>query len=186
MKHDNRCRPIIIFSKITDDESLKELEKLKVSKSSFSEHRDGGSRMIKINLQTEDDLLNLPSNHELKNCVCLFDDIDAFPREIADFLNAYRDSILECGRHHNITVLSTSHQLYNWAKTRIILNECETICLFPHANKRSSMKFLRDRMGLDVKQTEKIVNESMDAGRSLICRLSAPNMIMHEKGIILI
>ena len=48
------------------------------------------------------------------------------------------------------------------------------------------MKFLRDRMGLDVKQTEKIVNESMDAGRSLICRLSAPNMIMHEKGIILI
>lgn len=186
MKHDDKARPIIVFSKITDDDSLKELKKLKISKSSFPDQRDGGSRMIKINLQTEDDLLNLPSNHELKNCVCLFDDIDAFPREIADFLNAYRDSILECGRHHNITVLSTSHQLYNWAKTRVILNEAEMVCLFPHANKRSSMTFLRDRMGLGKHQVQRIVNEAMDCGRCLICKMSAPNLIMHEKGIILI
>ena len=97
-----------------------------------------------------------------------------------------RDSILECGRHHNITVLSTSHQLYNWAKTRVILNEAETVCLFPHANKRSSMTFLRDRMGLGLREVERIVNEAMDCGRCLICKMSAPNMIMHEKGIILI
>lgn len=186
MKHDEKSRPIIVFSKITDDDSLKELKKLKISKSTFPDQRDGGSRMIKINLQTEDDLLNLPSNHELKNCVCLFDDIDAFPREIADFLNAYRDSILECGRHHNITVLSTSHQLYNWAKTRVILNESELVCLFPHANKRSSMTFLRDRMGLGLREVDRIVNEAMDCGRCLICKMSAPNLIMHEKGIILV
>ena len=186
MKHDDKVRPIIVFSKITDDESLKDLNKLKISKSTFPEQRDGGSRMIKINLQTEDDLLNLPSNHELKNCVCLFDDIDAFPREIADFLNAYRDSILECGRHHNITVLSTSHQLYNWAKTRVIMNEAEMVCLFPHANKRASMTFLRDRMGLGKFEVQRILNDAMDCGRFLICKMSAPNMIMHEKGIILI
>jgi len=186
MKHDVKNRPIIVFSKIDDDESLRDLKKLKVSKSSFPEQRDGGSRMIQIRLQTEDDLLNLPSNNELENCVCLFDDIDAFPREISEFLNAYRDSILESGRHHNISVLSTSHQLYNWAKTRVILNEAELVCLFPHSNKRNSMLFLRDRMGLGKQEVLNIVNESMDSGRCLICKMSAPNLIIHNKGIILI
>ena len=186
MKNDLKNRPIIIFSKIDNDDSLKELKKLKISKSSFPEQRDGGPRMIKICLQTEDDLLNLPSNEELKNCVCLFDDIDAFPKEIADFLNAYRDSILECGRHHNITVLSTSHQLYNWAKTRVILNESELVALFPHSNKRASMMFLRDRMGLNKQEVLDIVNECMDCGRSLICKMSAPNLIIHNKGVILV
>ncbi len=204
MKHDLKNRPIIVFSKIDDDESLSDLKKLKISKSSFpsiggdiSESEKlssessikseiGRPRMIKISLHTEDDLLNLPSNEELKDCVCLFDDIDAFPAEIADFLNAYRNSLLECGRHHNIMVLSTSHQLYNWAKTRVILNESELVCLFPHSNKRSSMLFLRDRMGLGKQEVLDIVNEAMDSGRCLICKLSAPNIIMHNKGIILI
>ena len=199
MKLDGKNRPIIVFSKIDDDESLKELKKLKIVKSSLSDFKSEGDidisdikkevgepRMIKIRLQTEDDLLNLPSNEELKNCVCLFDDIDAFPREIAEFLNEYRDSILECGRHSNITVLSTSHQLYNWAKTRVILNESEMVALFPHANKRASMIFLRDRLGLNKTEVDRIINECMDCGRFLVCKMSAPNMCIHEKGIIIV
>lgn len=197
MKNDVKNRPIVVFSKIDDDESLKDLKKLKLTKRSFSSEKDGISdadikkevgqpRMIKIRLQTEDDLLNLPSNEELKDCVCLFDDIDAFPQEISAFLHEYRNSLLECGRHHNIMVLSTSHQLYNWARTRVILNESELVCLFPHSNKRTSMMFLRDRMGLGKQEVLNIVNEAMDSGRCLICKLSAPNIIMHNKGIILI
>lgn len=186
MKLDEKNRPIIVFSKIDDDESLRDLKKLKVNKSSFPDQRDGGTRMIKISINTEDDLMNLPSNEDLKNCICFFDDIDSFPREIANILNEYRDSILESGRHHNITVLSTSHQLYNWAKTRVILNESEYVCLFPHANKRSTMMFLKDRMGLINKEISSILNECMDCGRYIICKMSAPNLIMHEKGIILL
>ncbi len=196
MKHDLLDRPIIIFSKIDDDDSLKDLKKLKITKSSLKsggaisesdiKKEVGQPRMIKIRLQTEDDLLNLPSNEELKNCVCLFDDIDAFPSEISAFLHEYRNSLLECGRHHNIMVLSTSHQLYNWARTRVILNESELVCLFPHSNKRTSMMFLRDRMGLGKQEVINIVNEAMDSGRCLICKMSAPNIIMHNKGIILL
>ncbi len=197
MKHDQKNRPIIIFSKIADDESLADLKKLKIKKSSIPKGGDisdsaikkevGNPRMIKIRLDTEEDLLNLPSNEELKNCVCLFDDIDSFPNsEISAFLHAYLDSILESGRHQNITVLSTSHQLYNWAKTRVILNESELVCLFPHSNKRASMMFLRDRMGLNKTECLDIVNECMDNGRCLICKLSAPNLIMNNKGIILV
>lgn len=190
MKHDHKQRPIIIFSKIADDESLQDLKKLKLGKGLEKrldlEKEDGKPRMIKIALNTDADLLNLPCNEELKNCVCLFDDIDAFPKDVSDFINFYRNSILECGRHHNITVLSTSHQLFNWAKTRVLLNESELVCLFPHSNKRSSMQFLKDRMGIHRDLAHRIVEESMDAGRSLICKLSCPNLIMHEKGVILL
>lgn len=196
MKRDEMNRPIVIFSKIDDDDSLKELKKLKITKSSFPEDADleesaikkelGAPRMIKISLRTEDDLLNLPSNEELKNCVCLFDDIDSFAPTIANILNEYRNSILESGRHHNIHVISTSHQLYNWSKTRVILNESEYVALFPHSNKRSSMMMLRDRMGLNKHEVDSILNECMNCGRFIICKMSAPNMCIHNKGIIIL
>lgn len=187
MLHDEKFRPCVIFSKIDEDDSLKRLRKQKLnSKTELEEQRDKKERLIKIRLQTEDDLLNLPSNEMLKNCVCLFDDIDSFPPQIAQFLNVYRDSILESGRHFNITVLSTSHQLYNWAKTRVILNEAESVAMFPHSNKRNSMLFLRDRLGLGKDEIVDIVDEAMNAGRYLICKMSAPNIIITEKSIILL
>ena len=183
IKNDIKSRCIVVFSKIDDDTSLNPLKKLKITKSVFRDQRDGGLRMMKIRLQTEEDLIDLPSNEELKNCVLFFDDISSFPKDIADFLSEYRSSILESGRHHNITVLSTSHMLYNWAQTRSLLNEAEWVCMFPHSNKRSSMLFLRDRMGLGKKQINSILKEVMEHGRGLLCKLSSPNMILHERGL---
>ncbi len=183
IKHDERNRPIVLFSKVDKDDSLKELEKLRLTSNPFDDEK-GKSRLIKIRLQTDEDLMNLPSNEELKNCICLFDDIDSFPHDISVFLNQYRDSILECGRHHNISVISTSHQLYNWSKTRVVLNESELVCMFPHSNKRNAMLFLRDRMGLTRDEVGNIMREIMDNSRSIVCKMSAPNIIMHEKGII--
>lgn len=186
IKNDGKARCIVVFSRIDDDASLKPLKRLKISKSTFRDQHDGGSRMIQIRLQTEEDLLNLPSNEELKNCVVFFDDCDSFSKDIADFLNEYRSCMLESGRHFNITVLSTSHMVHNWARTRCLLNEAEWVCMFPHSNKRSSMLFLRDRMGLSKSHIESILREVMEHGRGLLCKLSAPNMILHERGLQLI
>ncbi len=183
IKHDEKARCIVVFSKISDDESLNDLRKLKISKSSFPDQHDGGARMIKIKLDTIEDVLDVPSNEMLKDCVVFFDDIDSFSKDIADFLSAYRDSLLECGRHHNICVLSTSHQLYNWAKTRTILNEAILVAMFPHSNRRNAMMFLRDRMGLSKQKIESILNECMECSRELVCRMSAPNVIIHAKGV---
>ena len=140
----------------------------------------------KPNEWSEEDLLNLPSNEELKNCVVFFDDCDSFSKDIADFLSEYRSCMLESGRHHNITVLSTSHMVHNWARTRTLLNEAEWVCMFPHSNRRSSMLFLRDRMGLGKTEIDNILKEVMEHGRGLLCKLSAPNMILHERGLQLI
>lgn len=178
-KFDVRKRPVIVFSKIDDDESLRELTKLRTP-------ADKKSRLIKIPLHSEDQLLDLPNNEDLKGSICLFDDIDSFPADIAQFLREYRDSILESGRHQNITVISTSHILNNFTKTKTMLNECEWVCLFPASNKRHAFSFLKDRFGLEKHEATFFINKAMQSGRYLCMKLSAPNLLLHSKGVILI
>ena len=178
-KFDQRKRPVIVFSKIDDDESLRELAKLRTPS-------DKKSRLVKIPLHSEDQLLDLPSNEDLKGTICLFDDIDSFPSDIAKFIREYRDSMLESGRHHNITVISTSHILNNYMKTKTVLNECEWVCLFPASNKRHAFSFLKDRFGLEKAEAMFLINKAMQSGRYLCLKLSAPNLLLHSKGIILI
>ena len=178
-KFDRRKRPVVVFSKIEDDESLRELEQLRTPK-------DKKSRLIKIPLHTEDQLLSLPTNSDLNSTICIFDDLDSFPTDIANYMREYRNSILESGRHNNITVISTSHILNNYEKTKTVLNEAELVCLFPAANKRHAFQFLKDKMGLDRKEANFMISKSMKAGRMLCIKLSAPNLIIYTKGILLI
>ena len=178
-KFDQRKRPVIVFSKIDDDESLRELSCLRTP-------ADKKSRLVKIPLHSEDQLLDLPMNTDLQSTICLFDDIDSFPIDIAQFLREYRDSMLESGRHNNITVISTSHILNNFMKTKTMLNECEWVCLFPASNKRHAFSFLKDRFGLDKAEANFFINKAMQAGRYMCMKLSAPNLLLHSKGVILI
>lgn len=178
-KLDAKKRPIILFSKVENDPSLIELEKLKTPK-------DGKSRLIKIRVENEMDLFNLPTEEELKDCICLFDDIDSLPDPLAEFVQGYRDILLTTGRHKNITVISTSHQLFNWSKTRTLLNEAELIGLFPNSNKRASIAFLKDRLGIPTADRMPIINKCMIAGRFMCVKVSAPNTIIHNKGVMML
>lgn len=179
IKYDIRRRPCVVFSKIDDDESLRELSTLRSAV-------DKKCRMIKIPIHTEDQLLDLPTNSDLKETIVVFDDIDSFPKDIADFLREYRDSILESGRHDNITVISTSHILHNYMKTRTMLNEAELICLFPSSNKHHSFMFLKNRFGLGKDEATFLIDKAMKAGRMMCMKLSAPNLVIHNKGVILV
>lgn len=179
IKHDIRKRPVIVFSKIDDDASLRELKSLRCA-------NDKRSRLIQIPLHCENDLMNLPMNTELEECLVLFDDVDSFPEEQAQFLREYRNSILESGRHHNITCLSTSHVLLNRQKTKVMLNECELLCLFPGANKQSAFKFLQSRFGLRIDDANNIIAKCIRNGRTMTLRQSCPNLIIHDQGVMMI
>ncbi len=179
IKHDLRKRPVIVFSKIDDDSSLRELKTLRCA-------NDKKSRLIQIPLHSDNDLMNLPMNTELEECLVLFDDLDSFPEEQAQFLREYRNSILESGRHHNITTLSTSHVLLNRQKTKVMLNECELLCLFPGANKQSAFKFLQTRFGLRIDDANHIINKCIKNGRTMTLRQSCPNLIIHDQGVMMI
>ncbi len=180
-KHDLKKRPVVIFSKVSDDPSLKELKKLKTPE-------DKKSRFIKIALHTVDDLTMLPTDEDLEKTICLFDDIDAFTERdgIAEFLRDYRDNLLETGRHNNVSCLCTSHLLHNYKATRKMCSESEFICTFPNSNKRFSHTMLKDHMGLGTEERRFFVERAQMDGRYLIAKLSSPNMIITERSIIMI
>ena len=179
IKQDAKKRPVVVFSKINDDESLDELKRMRTPV-------DGKSRMIQVKLDTYYYLSVLATNKDLKNCICLFDDLDSFTNEKAEFLRGYRDSILECGRHHNITVMTTSHILLNRSKTKTVLNECELLCLFPGANRHSSHKFIQDRFGMKLEEANRILSICIKSGRTCILKLSAPNLVIYNSGVIMV
>lgn len=178
-KFDKRKRPVVVFSKIEDDSSLRELKTMRTPV-------DKKARMIQIPLKTEENLLTLPSHKELSKCICVFDDLDSFDQDTAQFLRQYRDSCLEVGRHNEITTISTSHILNNYQKTRVMLNEAQYIVLYPASNKAHSIDFLRRRLGLSKPLSNYYIDKSMRAGRFMAIRVSAPNGIIHNKGVILI
>ena len=178
-KYDIRKRPVVLFSKVDDDESLRPLKALRTP-------ADKKSRLIKIPLHTEDQLLDLPSNTDLKDCIVLFDDISTFPPDIAQYLVEYQANLLETGRHDGITCISTTHILNNYNKTRTMLNEAELVVLFPASNKNSAISYLRTRHGMIRDDATRFIEKAMIDGRMMCVKQSAPNLIITEKGVTLL
>lgn len=176
--HDKRNRPVVLFSKVRDDSSLKNIKNQKL--------KDNKSRLIEIPLMTADDLVELPTEDDLKETICLFDDVDALGGEMGEFVREYRDNLLEAGRHKNISSMSTSHILNNYNRTKTMLNECEYCATYPNASRVSSDKYLKDRLGLEKWHRDEIIDRCARAGRYMICKMSAPNLIIHQKGLMLI
>lgn len=186
IENDLKKRPVILFSKIQDDKSLESLEGQMVGSSGHGNK----PRLIKIPLMSEEDLLDLPATADLADSkngvICMFDDIDAFHSDIAQYIREYRDSLLECGRHSNITCICTSHLLNNFNKTKIMLNEAEVVVLFPNSNRRHSDLFLQTRLGVPKSERDFMINKAMRSGRFLAMRMSAPNMIIHNQGVVMV
>lgn len=178
MVNDKRNRPVALFSKVVDDVSLKEIKDQKLP--------DGKSRLIEVPLFSADDLVNIPMEDDLKRTLTFFDDIDALGGESGEFLRQYRDALLEAGRHKDITTLSTSHILNNYGKTRTLLNEAEWVFCFPNASRISCNNFLKDRLGIDKADRDHLIERAARAGRYLGAKMSAPNAIIHQKGILLL
>ena len=127
--------PIYVFSALKDDESLDVIKpkRFKITKEALL-----------------DDKLNI---EDLKNSLCIFDDIDCISdkelkNEVYNILNA----ILETGRHFKISCIITNHLPSNGPYTRRILNECHTVTYFPHSGNNGKIsKFLIEQIGISKK-----------------------------------
>jgi energy-coupling factor transporter ATP-binding protein EcfA2 len=88
---------------------------------------------------------------EFKDSLVIFDDIDVIKNKeqraaVYDLLN----SILETGRHFNISCIITNHLPTAGKDTRRVINECHSITYFPQAGSAGQMKrLLQDYIGLD-------------------------------------
>lgn len=156
--------PVFVFSALKDDESLDIIK----------------PKRIKISKET---LLDDPILIEdLKDSLCIFDDIDVISNkdlkiEVYNILN----QILETGRHFRISCIITNHLPSNGVYTRRILNECHSITYFPHSGNNGKIKkFLLDQVGIE--KTDFIRNKNAKSRWATIFK-NYPMVNMTQKEI---
>lgn len=125
-------REIYLFSSVGDDAQI---DKLKVKR-------------IKLN---NDLLSETLTAMDFKDCLVIFDDTDAITNKpLKNKVNQILDSILQTGRHYNVSCILTFHTATGGRDTKMILNEAHSITIFPHNIGGRSSKYLLDGyLGLD-------------------------------------
>ena len=94
-----------------------------------------------------EDLLEDPITlNEMENSLIVFDDVEySSNKEIDNELNRIRDLILQQGRSYHCSFVYITHQANNYKQTRTILNECNSITIFPSMTTRYSLNYLLSR-----------------------------------------
>ena len=127
-------RPIYLFSSLPSDDSLDKV----------------GPKRIKLDERMHTDPIKV---EELRESICIFDDIDVISeKKVRELVYDVLSQVLEIGRHYKIHCVVTNHLPTNGKDTRRILNEAHTVTYFPHSAGGKSKYMLEEYVGLDKKQ----------------------------------
>lgn len=121
---------------------------------------------------------------ELKQTLLIFDDVDTLESKLMrDELFRLRNDILEIGRAKNTYIVTTSHIIANYSQTRTVLNEADSVVIFPkHTIDNQMNRLLEVYCGFTKDQTRKIKKLP---SRYVAIYKKDPKYILYEKGIIL-
>jgi hypothetical protein len=157
---------IYVFSRVSHDEAIDKLNPVR----------------IMINEEMIEDPIN---PDELANSLVIFDDTDTITdKNLRNAVMALKNDLLETGRHEDVYVAITSHLLSNYRETRTVLNECDTITLFPAAGSTYSMRYiLKNYVGMDKLSIDKFVNLP---SRWVTLKKTFPQLVIYSKGIYLL
>lgn len=164
----NKDKDIYVFSTITQDETLdkiKDLQRIDILDPEFIES-------------------DLPLE-EFENSLVVFDDVEnisnkKIKKKVYDIMN----NILMTGRHLNISVLTTTHNITKGNETKTILAEAHSITLFPKTTGNRTLNYvLGEYFGLDKQQIQKIRKLP---SRFITITRTYPSVIFWEKGISLL
>jgi hypothetical protein len=155
-------RPILMISKLSEDKSLDGVPMKRV--------------MIDERLITDP----FDSSDFYDSCV-IMDDIDTIKdKEIRAALMTLKDQILETGRHHNISLILTTHLACKGNETRSALNESHQIVFFMSSG--ANYKYLlQNYLGMDLNQIKAL--NKMKSRWICICR-GFPQIIYTEKQLL--
>ena len=156
-------RPIYLFTTITSDIGcLKDIKKIKI---------------IQLTEEFANDNIGV---EELKESLCLFDDIDNIrDKQLKKKLFQTLNDCLQVGRKFEIDVLITFHVATAGNDTKIILNECNSVSFNYKTFGNRALKYLLDAyLGLDKKEIERI--KKLD-GRMITVLKTYPKLVLSEK-----
>ena len=165
----HRNKPIIIFSDVGKDPALDKLGN--VTRFTIDEELLESGKQIDV--------------QKLADSIVIFDDIDSInPKPLREYIEKFRDALLRRGRHENITTICTSHLLTNRNETRVVLNECSHVTVFPRAGAAHAIQYLLDHyVGLDKHQIQRIKKLP---SRWVTIHTHAPQHVIHQRGIYLL
>ena len=159
---------IYLFSYLDKDETIDEVKKLQ-----------------RINIYDKEFMNEEIEPNEFKDSAIILDDIEMISdkklkNKIMDFFN----KLLMVGRHYNCTTIWVAHEVANGHSTKIILNECNSLTIFPRVIGNKKLKYvLESYFGLDKEQVNKI--KSLDS-RAVTIKKSYPKIVISEKNIFII
>jgi hypothetical protein len=136
----------------------------------------------RINPNTQAFLDDPPECEDLKNSILICDDIEAYDTKTTVRVMNLFNSIATTGRHYNVSLMMLCHTATNGQMSKILLNECHAIVLFPANMTGKSSKYLLDNyFGLDKNQIKNIKNVD---SRHIAILSSYPMIIQTERQIL--
>jgi len=158
---------IFLFSPVQDDKALSKIKNL------IHINIDDIEKEMKGKEFTIEDLP--------RGSVCIFDDVESFPKHTAKQYLAFRDICLERGRHSDISTITVSHNATNGHTTKTSIRESQYWVLFPKHNSRDTKNILKLYGGLDKPEIDEIC--SMPT-RWVFYKKSVPKYCVGEHSII--
>ena len=113
----------------------------------------------------------------------IFDDIDACDdKKVGKEMQRLRDTLYTRGRHENISVISTNHELCAGRETKKSLNESTYLVLFPHAGVLTDY-FMNNYTKLDKNNIQRVKKLP---SRFIIIHRNCPQYVLYSSGVYLL
>ena len=116
--------------------------------------------------------------------VILFDDAmdSAFPQQLRVLITR----MLRVGRHQNVNIMVILHSIRSAAWSTQAHQSCKYIVLFPRSQRGKIVQYLNRDLGIPLGKARDHVRSFSQAGRTMIVRLHAPELLLGEQLIRLI
>lgn len=121
---------------------------------------------------------------DLQNSLIIFDDCDNLQNsKLSSKITLLNNDLISNGRKYNIHVVTLSHQLMDYKRTRLLLTEANKVVFFLGSGKYHINRYLRVYCGFDNDQIKKILKLR---SRWVCLGFTIPNYFIseHEIGIL--
>ena len=155
---------IFMFSPFEEDPSIKNKNIIPIKLENYEEEYD-----------REFNIEDLP-----KGSICIFDDVDTYNKQYRQMYLDVRDTLMERGRHLDISTINIQHNPLQGVKGKVVLRESMYYVCFPRYNVRDTKVLLKTYTGMTTDQINEVMNVD---SRWVMVKKSVPNYYVAEHQI---